>query len=380
MTRRIVIYVQHLMGIGHVMRASAIAKALSNRGTSVLLIMGGAPLDSIDCGEARIAYLPPAKAASFPETGIVDLDGSALTATWFAERKQQLFQRVSAFEPHLILTEQYPFGRRAFEFELAPLLSWARSQGIKIVGSVRDILVAKKKSRRNEEMADKAREFFDLILVHGDKDIIPFDLTFPTAERIRDLIRYTGYVNHQRGLESEDGMGEVIVSAGGGRYGDRLYKTALAARPLSTLHDVTWRFLVGANASPRTLDQLHDSNQRGVVIEPAREDFQGLLRNARLSISQAGYNTVLDVLAARVPSVMIPYVGDEETEQTLRAQHLADRDAVVLMNENELTPDTMCLAIDSALVRNSRDVLTPRMDGAEVSADILCGVIDDAQV
>src|SRR3546814_1376067 len=53
----------------------------------------------------------------------------------------------------------------------------------------------------------------------------------------------------------------------------------------------------------------------GVAVERARSDFVDLLCRARLSISQGGYNTLMEVLATGVPGVVVPFAGGSETEQ-----------------------------------------------------------------
>lgn len=53
-----------------------------------------------------------------------------------------------------------------------------------------------------------------------------------------------------------------------------------------------------------------------------RKDFASLLTGARLSISQAGYNTVCDVLQAKCRSLLIPFSASGETEQSARAERL----------------------------------------------------------
>ena len=57
----------------------------------------------------------------------------------------------------------------------------------------------------------------------------------------------------------------------------------------------------------------------GIVIEPARPDFTTLLGNATLSISQAGYNTVIETLCCADRAVLVPFATERETEQADRA-------------------------------------------------------------
>ena len=59
---RALIWVQHLLGIGHLQRAAALARALTEREFDVLLVSGGMPLQGLDLGVARFEQLPPLRA------------------------------------------------------------------------------------------------------------------------------------------------------------------------------------------------------------------------------------------------------------------------------------------------------------------------------
>ena len=89
-----------------------------------------------------------------------------------------------------------------------------------------------------------------------------------------------------------------------------------------------------------------------------------------LSVSQAGYNTVVDLLAARARAVLVPFAEHGETEQALRAQALAARGLATVLTEAELTPDMLARAIDVAAEagRPNHDI---DLDGAARSADLL---------
>jgi predicted glycosyltransferase len=90
---------------------------------------------------------------------------------------------------------------------------------------------------------------------------------------------------------------------------------------------------------------------KGVAVERYRADFPRLLRRCRVSVSQAGYNTVLDILAAGIPAVLVPFAEMAETEQTLRAERLAACGVVEMVASAELAPDRLVAAIERALVR-----------------------------
>ena len=57
-------------------------------------------------------------------------------------------------------------------------------------------------------------------------------------------------------------------------------------------------------------------------------DLGAELAEARASISQAGYNTALEVVASGVPALLVPYATPEEDEQSRRARRLERLGAV----------------------------------------------------
>jgi predicted glycosyltransferase len=87
----------------------------------------------------------------------------------------------------------------------------------------------------------------------------------------------------------------------------------------------------------------------GVTVERHRADFRQLLAQTVLSISQAGYNTVLDLLQTRPRMVLVPFAAGGETEQTVRAKLLADKNLATVVPEAGLTPERLAAAVDAAL-------------------------------
>ena len=108
----------------------------------------------------------------------------------------------------------------------------------------------------------------------------------------------------------------------------------------------------------------------GVIVEPARPDFPALLAACTLSISQGGYNTVVETLQARAPAVIVPFSAGGESEQTLRAELLAERGLVEVVSEAELTAQSLATAINS-LQHKKRPVDSVDLSGAETTARLL---------
>ena len=71
-------YVQHLLGIGHLARASRIGTALQADGFDVAVVTGGPPVAGFPDPALRQIALPPVTAADQGFSGLVDLDGKPL--------------------------------------------------------------------------------------------------------------------------------------------------------------------------------------------------------------------------------------------------------------------------------------------------------------
>jgi predicted glycosyltransferase len=302
---------------------------------------------------------------------------------------------VARFDPALILLELYPFGRHAMSFELAPLLLAAaqdrRRRGPaapRVAVSLRDILVSKRNQAWFElAVLGIASRWVDRVLVHGSAEVIPLTRTFGLADQLGDALVYTGYLAapppaSRRGARA----GGVVVSGGGGRVGGPLYRAALAARAhCPDAARLPWRIITGPYLPEseygrlvRRVAKLGEVGGRpAVTVERFRSDFPELLRGAALSVSQAGYNTVLDILSSRVRAVVVPYEGSGD-EQPLRARLLAERGLLRVVAEGDLSPARLARAMTEAL--RARDFPAKAcldLDGARRSVEILAGLVDE---
>lgn len=351
--RRVLFYVQHLLGIGHLRRAATITRALQRAGLETTLVSGGNKIEGIDLHGADFVQLDPIRALDESFKTLVDSEGRVVDDAWKRRRSDSLLKSWERVRPHILMFELFPFGRRQMRFELLPLLDAARAAKTRplVVSSVRDILVGQQKPERQTEMRDLIAKYFDRVLVHGDSALIPFDRTFPLAKEIADKITYTGYVVDEsaakENLSAQDGVDEILVSAGGGAVGEKLLACAMAARPLSRFKASRWRILVGAAADDTVFSRLKAQAGNGVAVERARPDFPQMLRRARASISQAGYNTLMEIIQASCPALVVPFAGGTETEQTLRADLLCKKNIVSRVREEDMTPRALAEALDA---------------------------------
>jgi predicted glycosyltransferase len=374
---RVFFYVQHLLGIGHLKRAASIARALVDAGAQVDFVLGGAPVSGIAPAGVRVVQLPAAIASDAQFTNLLDARGNKVDERWKVKRKQALLDAFEEAKPDIVLLEMYPFGRRQFRFELLPLLDSAAALFPKplVAVSVRDILVDKGRMDRAREAADIVNKHVDRVLVHGDPKLTRLDLTFPLASDIAHRISYTGFVVERPAMipgnpSADRDDGEILVSAGGGAVGFPLLAAAIRAKKLTRHRRRRWRVVTGANlaaAERAELDKLAAGDPE-IAIEGFRADFGRLLATCHMSISQGGYNTVMELIATRCPAVVVPFAEGGESEQTLRARMLAERQVLSMVDPEFLTAGTLAAAIDGA---RAPAALELNLDGARQSASQL---------
>jgi predicted glycosyltransferase len=363
----ILFYCQHLLGLGHLERAARLARALRRAGEPVIFVQGGRPVPDLDLGGAEVVALPPLVAANDAASGLARPDGHRPTPADLADRRECLLGCLRTHDPSVVLLELFPFGRHALTFELGPLLlavadDRARrgAAAPRVAVSLRDVLVSKPNQAWFELAAVAvARQWTDRVLVHGSPDAIPLDRTLALAGRLGDRLVHTGYLAPDGAPPAGAPHGEVVISGGGGQVGGPLFRAALAAWPFTiAARTRPWRLVTGPYLSEAARTELElqaralptRDGRPAVVVEAYRPDLGAHLAGAALSVSQAGYNTVLDLVAHRVRAVVVPYEGSGD-EQPLRAGLLAARGLLEIVPEAELTPARLAAAMDAALAR-----------------------------
>ncbi len=375
---RLLFWVQSLLGSGHLRRALRIAGACARAGFTVELLNGGAPSPWPAPPGVRIRQLPVLRAADAAFSALVDEEGRpAAEARWRA-RAAILETALEETRPDLVLLEMFPFGRRAFRRELEPWLARARAlePRPRIAVSVREVLVHKDDPDRWREMAERANRLVDAVLVHGDPALLPFEASFPAAERLTVPLLHTGYVVDPPPPSGGPRRG-VVVSAGGGVVGARLLETALAARPLSPLSAEPWTLVAGARGQG---DRLRRQAPSGVTVLDHDPALPARIAAARVSVSQAGYNTVAETLACGTPMVLVPFAEGGEDEQSRRARRLAEAGLAVVLDGGRADPAALARAIGEAMQLPPAARAAVALDGAPRTAALLRRLVEEGRL
>jgi len=382
---RTVVYCQHVLGMGHLFRTLEIVAALPGRRH---LVLGGpgSPVAAPD--GVTVTRLP--ELAMDEDFGRLSLAGEALEAVKQV-RAKVLWDVLAEVAPDVFFVELYPFGRKAFEFELVPVLTAIRDGRLplcRVVCGVRDILVEKKDQAAYEaRVLDRLQRFFDAVCVHADPALFPLDATFSRAAAIPVPVYYTGYVAPvpratraraavRRELAVDAGRELLVVSAGGGRVGSELPLGVLAAgQEHPRLRQAAIRVFAGPYAPDDAFAAMLDraANLPDARVERFAPGFVDILAACDLSVSLAGYNTVMGVLAAGCRALVLPF--DQNREQRLRATRLGSLGRLGLLGPDALAPEPLAARLCAALDAPPPPPGGIALDGAARTARILCRLV-----
>ena len=369
-------YCQHSLGIGHLTRSFALVRALVDRFHVVFLNGGPIPPGVPIPTGMEMIDLPP---LGMDEAHNLVSRGSAHSVEDARQTRRRMIQQAIAdHRPELLLVELFPFGRKKFAFEILPMIRSARRQTrpARVVCSVRDILVdARRDQQRHDDRARwLANRYFDAIVVHADPAFARIDESFRPSRPLVTRLDYTGYVVPRRDGPDDTMRGDtVLVSAGGGIVGYPLFAAALAVHAqLWPQWRVPMRIIAGPFLPEAEWQALciEAGDRPGVELVRHVPDMVAEMRRARLSISQCGYNTALDVVVSGVPALLVPYAAKGENEQSRRAAALAELGAVRHFDGTLADTPTFAQAVADALDFRPRPAALA-LDGAPRTAAIL---------
>ena len=380
----VLIYCQHVSGIGHYIRSSAIAQALS-QSMQVVMMVGGALPEGVSQGINQGVEVLRLPAIDLDEDGesLRSLDERYSLGEAMLVRRQTLNQALNQWRPQVLLIEHFPLGRLMFIPEILPFLDAAQAlePAPLILCSLREVLAP---DDEDDQVIKGTLSYFllntcfDGVLVHGDPEFAQFETQLQSTLKLKIPLHYTGFVVPPSPTQPTATTLQLpeapylLVSAGGGRLGGTLLRTVIQAYQQLGLVD---RLQLLATAGifldePQWQDlQTLAQSVPGVHLHRWIPNLTQVLSQARASISLCGYNTALDLMRTKTPALVIP--GDEGTEEQVeRATRLAQLGLVQTLPPEQLDCDAMGNAIESLLTFVPQP-FTCDLGGAENTARLI---------
>lgn len=382
LSKRFLLYAQHLSGTGHFVRTYEIACALGE-GNEVYLVDGGRSVPrQYETAPFKLIPLPRIYRS---QKSIIPLDSRENIKEIMEQRKQLLLKSVAQIRPDVVLIEHFPFSKWELYQEIIPMIELAQrvNKNVKIICSLRDITGRMRHDSNGEQhhlkVVETLHQYFHGILVHADPKLVRLEEYISWVEQITIKIEYTGYVSQKvspnpvsiNSSQLQD-SGIILVSAGGAGSID-LISHCIAAWKHPSLQNfinnhqlIIFTPLFAAEDELKYLKKYMENKQ--IQIHPFSADFLDYMQAATLSISQAGYNTCTNILETRTPAILIP--NSTMSDQLPRAHLLAGRGLVTIMDGDNLNPSKLSSTIIDAL---SRPIIKHNidLDGARKTRKIL---------
>jgi predicted glycosyltransferase len=352
----VLMYCQHLSGTGHFVRSYEIGRALAGR-HDVWLVDGGRPVPRSAAGVVpKLLPLP----RIYQQDGVIrSVDEGTAVRDIMVRRLAVLRDFVSRLRPDVLMVEHFPFSKWLLADEITALVEHARtcSPDLRVICSVRDIMAPSRFDAAPEAHRDRVLatlgSMFDGVLVHSDPSFSRIEEHLPWAARIGVPAVYTGFVSERPPPRAAAAPTDpyVVVSTGGAGDGSLLLRCAEAWRELvrSERHGAR-RLIVFV---PPFSDRWRKGDVASLLSGPLVEvrsfdsDFLDIMHGADLSISHAGYNTCMNILACRVRAIVVP--NPAMTDQLIRAQLFADLGILRTVDPTRCTAQLLADAMAAAL-------------------------------
>lgn len=367
---RLLFYCQHLLGVGHLTRSLAISEGLISQ-FDVVFLQGGPDIGkTLHSPHFKHVFLAPLL-MNEKDSVLYDPSHEQTPEAIFLEREKKI--NLLLQEPFdVVLTELFPFGRNKFKNEVLSLIEKARKANsqVHVSCSIRDILVEKPDAATREvKMLNIVNKYYDSVLVHSDERVLRFEETFSRASQITEKLLYTGFVTEGKKARKSDLRNQdILVSMGGGITGEEMVRAVLSVAP--DFSDYRFRFVPGPYAPAQLKEDIRSAAQtsRNIFLEDFLNNFEEELASCALSISLAGYNTVMNLLNTKTPALVYPYMAN--IEQNLRAQKLKERELLDIVYIADLAPEVLSHKIKTQLSLGRPD-FDVNLAGAQNTTEIL---------
>lgn len=327
---RMVIYSHDTFGLGHLRRNLALAQALvkANPQMRIVIVTGSSVAGNFSVGHGiELVELPPVVKVG-PDR--YQSYGSSISLSLIKRARGAILKDVvDRFDPELFYVDHSPLG---MSNELLPVLEYLVSSKphIRRLIGLRDIIDSPKNVEAgwgHDGVLSAITEFYDQVFVFGEEHLFDFAKAYQLGPDFK--AKYLSYLGKPEFIEAgvkrvaqfsskENPRGHLLITAGGG--GDGQIVCELGIRVARQL-DIPAVLVMGPlmdRDKIASLVKLCRGNDN-IVLTEFSPNIEELVVGARVAFSMAGYNTIVELCAARVPTIYVPRTYPRE-EQLVRAQ------------------------------------------------------------
>jgi predicted glycosyltransferase len=329
LSHKILLYSHDTFGMGNIRRTLLISEELIARypGSSILIITGSPMIHAFRIPQGidyiKLPCLDRVEAERYAPRHL-----TGCPAEVYETRAAILKESILRFDPDLMIVDKRPGGVGG---ELLPALTAIRGRGrhTRLVLGVRDILDEPERTRKvlaEDGSFGVIDRFYDEVWIYGCSAIFDTVREYGFPESVARNTYFCGYLKRPV-ITAERGAGppRILVTTGGGGDGSPMIEAYLAG--LSTLpRKIALRStVIFGPQMPETRRQYFRQNF-SYLADVTFLDFEAELSlqyaQADLVVSQAGYNTVCELLSFSRRAILIPRAHPVR-EQLIRARLLS---------------------------------------------------------
>ncbi|MCP4671165.1 MAG: glycosyl transferase, partial [Desulfobacula sp.] len=203
--------------------------------------------------------------------------------------------------------------------------------------------------------------------------------TFSRIDKIKIPIVYTGFVTPlpekkkveqiRAKIRCDDNKPLVVASVGGGNVGALLLKAVVEAFKTKPLQDTARLHLyTGPYMDKKDKQYLHGCADSQIMVKEFTDDFVSLLAACDLSVSMAGYNTCMNIVAAEIPCLVWPF--SQNREQMQRALKIAKFIPLTILEDEDLASTTLSQLIMKNIKKQRKKEVGKDVEIQDVKLDI----------
>jgi predicted glycosyltransferase len=381
---RALLYSHDTFGLGHLRRNIAIAEHLLQRDPrfEVRLLSGSPVVTSWPLPERlELSVMPPVVKVGAEQ--YVARNGAVSLAEIRRQREAVIVRTIRDFQPDVFLVDHAPVGMKG---ELLTPLSLLRADfpGTKSILGLRDILDEGPTVRalwHDQGTYEVIRWAYDRIFVYGSQWLFDVCKEYGLPADVSAKLFYCGHVaratgSHAQPRVSHRGDGKtVLVTVGGGGDGFPLvdaYLRALDCLAVSPAHSI----IVSGPLMPAEQHlnlETRAATHPSVQVLRSTTEMSSLIAQADVVVTMAGYNSSVEILAARKPAILFPRPAPR-AEQRIRAEMFANMGLAWAVPPDDNAAGTLARCLDQALsgARPARlDDSLVDLEGARRVGDII---------
>jgi len=374
-------------GLGHSSRTVAIGLALQRLSPdSRILLVNGAIEFTYLIGNNDIDWI---KLPSYKSNLLNDINAGVSVASNFSSeeisslRRSLLEDIIKQCRPHCVLVDHLPEGKKS---ELTDALKISKDMDTRWVLGLRAV-IGEVSELWSKKSYDTFKDYYEDILWYGDRKIH----TNENFERINDHFgkppHEMGYVSRAvevcgwpnfSGLRSKKTDGTIGISWCTHSTEKMLSCISRAVHEMNRV-DQVWRSYVGQSRVDMEREKIIEPllRSRFFDVNDFSDEYLWTLRQSKLAIVYGGYNSITDILWAKIPSIII-IRQSRDSEQAIHAHLIKSRfsKSIHVFNESELSKNDISNSIKKLAEAPALKVKPSSLKGAEKSAQYLLSTLE----